>query len=198
MQDIEDLERNLMARVTAADDLAQLEAARLAALGRKGALSTMMRGLGQMEPARRREVAPALNQLKDKLGQAIEERRGALARAERQARLASQRIDVTLPVRPEPDGRLHPISQVMDEISEIFADMGASLRRRIPGPSEGRHQRHTRWWAECREQSPALHSAFRPGFGPASASKTGRESHPRRVVLSCLDADCCLRLRHCR
>ena len=127
MQDIEDLERNLMARVTAADDLAQLEVARLAALGRKGALSTMMRGLGQMEPARRREVAPALNQLKDKLGQAIEERRGALARAEREARLASQRIDVTLPVRPELDGRLHPISQVMDEISEIFADMGFTI-----------------------------------------------------------------------
>ncbi len=127
MQDIEDLERNLMASVTAAVDLEQLEQARLAALGRKGALSTMMRGLGQMDPAERRAVAPAHNQLKDPLGQAIEARRGALARAEREARLAGQRVDVTLPVRPERDGRIHPVSQVMDEIAEIFADMGFSI-----------------------------------------------------------------------
>ncbi len=127
MQDIEKLERNLMASVTAAVDLEQLESARLAALGRKGSVSTMMRGLGQMDPAERKAVAPALNQLKDKLGQAIAARRDALARAEREARLALQRIDVTLPVRPEPDGRIHPISQVMDEIGEIFADMGFSI-----------------------------------------------------------------------
>ncbi len=127
MQDIEDLERNLMARVAAAVDLEQLESARLAALGRKGSVSTMMRGLGQMDPALRKAVAPALNQLKDKLGQAIAARRDALARAEREARLALQRIDVTLPARPEPDGRIHPISQVMDEIGEIFADMGFSI-----------------------------------------------------------------------
>ncbi len=127
MQDIEDLERNLMARVAAAVDLEQLESARLAALGRKGSVSTMMRGLGQMDPALRKAVAPALNQLKDKLGQAIAARRDALARAEREARLALQRIDVTLPVRPEPAGRIHPISQVMDEIGEIFADMGFSI-----------------------------------------------------------------------
>ena len=127
MQQIEQLEQNLMARVSAARDLDQLEAARLAALGRKGALSTLMRGLGGMDPAERQQMAPALNRLKDKLSQAIEARRAALRQAEREARLAEERIDVTLPPRPEAEGRIHPISQVMDEISEIFADMGFTV-----------------------------------------------------------------------
>ncbi|MCG8691874.1 MAG: phenylalanine--tRNA ligase subunit alpha [Minwuiales bacterium] len=127
MQDIAEIERELMASVTAAVDLDGLEAARVAALGKKGRLSGMMRGLGQMDPDQRKQVAPALNQLKDTLSEAIEARRAELRRAELEARLAEERVDVSLPVRPEPEGRIHPISQVMDEIAEIFADMGFAI-----------------------------------------------------------------------
>lgn len=127
MQDIAEIERELMASVTAAVDLDGLEAARVAALGKKGRLSGMMRGLGQMDPDERKQVAPALNQLKDSLSEAIEARRAELRRAELEARLAEERVDVSLPVRPEPEGRIHPISQVMDEIAEIFADMGFAI-----------------------------------------------------------------------
>ncbi len=127
MQDIAEIERELMASVSAAVDLDGLEAARVAALGKKGRLSGMMRGLGQMDPDQRKQVAPALNQLKDTLSEAIEARRAELRRAELEARLAEERVDVSLPVRPEPEGRIHPISQVMDEIAEIFADMGFAI-----------------------------------------------------------------------
>ena len=127
MPDLEKLETELMAGVARAESLDDLEAARVAALGRKGHLTARMRGLGAMDPAERQAVAPRLNQLKDRLGQAIEARRADLGRAELEARLAQETIDATLPAAPEApeaEGRIHPVSQVMDEIAEIFADLG--------------------------------------------------------------------------
>jgi len=125
--DIQELEAELTGQVEGAADMAALEAARVAALGKKGRLTELMRGLGKMDPAERQQVAPQLNQLKNRLGEVIEARREALKRAELEARLASERVDVTLPVRPEETGRIHPISQVTDEINEIFADMGFAV-----------------------------------------------------------------------
>ena len=127
MQDITETERELIAQIEAAESLAALEAARVEAVGKKGKLTAMMRGLGQMDPEERKQRAPALNQLKDTLTDAIEARRGTLRRAELEARLAEERIDVTLPERPAAEGRIHPVSQVVDEITEIFADMGFSI-----------------------------------------------------------------------
>jgi len=127
MQDIEQLENDLLAAVTASADLNALEAVRVAALGKKGAVSLKMRGLGQMDAEERKSVAPALNGLKTRLQGAIEARRDALETADLEARLAGEGIDVTMPVRPEAQGRIHPISQVLDEITEIFADMGFNI-----------------------------------------------------------------------
>ncbi|MFT6558960.1 phenylalanine--tRNA ligase subunit alpha [Sneathiella sp.] len=127
MQDIETLESELLTKISAAQDLDALEAIRIAALGKKGEVSLMMRGLGQMAPEERQVVAPKLNKMKQTLLDAIDQAKEGLNRAAMEARLATESVDVTLPVRHETQGRIHPISQVTDEITEIFADMGFTI-----------------------------------------------------------------------
>ncbi|MEN3953315.1 phenylalanine--tRNA ligase subunit alpha [Iodidimonas sp. SYSU 1G8] len=127
MQDIDTLREDLLARIAAAADSAALEQIRVAALGKKGAISELMRGLGQMSPEERKSAGPALNGLKDDVDSAIRAAREALEDALLDARLVSERIDVTLPVLPEARGSIHPVSQVIDEVTEIFAQMGFTV-----------------------------------------------------------------------
>ena len=127
MQDIEKLEQELLAKIGSVTDLDALESLRISALGKKGSVSLMMRGLGQMDPAERQEVAPKLNKLKITVGNAIDEAKSGLHAAALDAKLQQEKIDITLPARPEHAGRIHPISQVMDEITEIFAGMGFDI-----------------------------------------------------------------------
>ncbi len=127
MQDIETLESELLGEINNANDLDALEAVRISALGKKGRVSLMMRGLGQMAPEERQEVAPRLNKLKQSVADAIDQAKSDLNKKAMEARLAAETIDVTLPSRPENLGRIHPISQVVDEITEIFADMGFDI-----------------------------------------------------------------------
>ncbi|HZD26432.1 MAG TPA: phenylalanine--tRNA ligase subunit alpha [Alphaproteobacteria bacterium] len=123
VQDLNALEAELLAAVEAAGSLDALEQARIAALGRKGRITTLMKGLGGLDPEARREQGAALNRVKDRVQAAVEARQAALREAGLDARLQHERIDVTLPARPEPEGRIHPVSQVMDEITQIFAEM---------------------------------------------------------------------------
>lgn len=127
MQDIELLANQLIDAVQGAGSLEALEAARVDALGKKGKLTALMKELGALAPDRRIERAKALNELKDRLTDAVAERRASLNRAALESRLAAERVDVTLPVRPDAEGRIHPVSQVMDEITEIFAAMGFTI-----------------------------------------------------------------------
>ena len=127
--DLDTLERDLAAAIAGAPDEAALEEARVAALGRKGAVSELMKGLGAMSPEERQVMGPRLNGLKDRIGAAIAARKGVLKEAELVRRLEAERLDVTLPVRPAPlsGGRIHPVSQVIDEITAIFADLGFAV-----------------------------------------------------------------------
>jgi phenylalanyl-tRNA synthetase alpha chain len=129
MTDLSTLERDLLGQVGAAPDEAALEALRVAALGKKGTISELLKTLGSMTPDERRQKGPLINGLRDSVQGAIARRKEALAEAALDARLEAERIDVTLPVRegPETRGRIHPITQVMDELSAIFADMGFSI-----------------------------------------------------------------------
>jgi phenylalanyl-tRNA synthetase alpha chain len=121
---IEALEAGARAAIEAAADERALDEARVVFLGKKGELSLLMRSLGGMSPEQRQVMGPALNGLKDRLTDAFAAKKAALEDAALDARLAASRIDVTLPVRPEPKGAIHPVSQVMDELVAIFADMG--------------------------------------------------------------------------
>ena len=127
IEDIDQLGAELLDAVGAADDLDSLEAVRLRALGRKGRLTALMKGLGQLDAQRRRAVGTALNSLKDAVAAALDAKRGALEDAAIDARLLDERIDVTLPARPEPVGRFHPISQTTEELVAIFGEMGFSV-----------------------------------------------------------------------
>ncbi len=127
--DLEALETALLGELDAAGDLAALEDFRVGALGKKGRISALMKTLGQMEPDARKSFGQSVNGLKQRVSDALEARKSDLGEAALAARLATETADVTLPVRPGPEmmGRIHPISQVWDELTEIFADMGFSV-----------------------------------------------------------------------
>ena len=127
MDAITGLKDKYLAAIDAAGDEATLEEVRLAALGKKGEVSALMRGLGAMSPEERQTAGPALNALKDDLAEALAAARGRLADAALDARLARERADITLPPRAVPQGTIHPVSQVMDEITAIFADLGFAV-----------------------------------------------------------------------
>src|SRR3712207_3122982 len=129
MTDLNQLERDLLAQVEAAGDEAALESVRVSALGKKGAVSELLKTLGSMSPEERKERGPLINGLREKVQAALAAKREVLTEAALEQRLAAERIDVTLPVRegPETRGRIHPISQVTDELTAIFADMGFAV-----------------------------------------------------------------------
>jgi phenylalanyl-tRNA synthetase alpha chain len=129
MNDIVALEGELMRMVETAADEAALEAVRVAALGKKGSISALLATLGRMSPEERKENGPLINGLKEAVTAAIAARREALKGIALAQRLAGETIDVTLPTLDNPAdmGRIHPISQVMDELTAIFADMGFAV-----------------------------------------------------------------------
>jgi phenylalanyl-tRNA synthetase alpha chain len=129
MTDIGALENELMRTIDAAADEPGLEAARVAALGKKGSISALLATLGKMSPDERKEKGPLINGLKDRITEAVTARREVLKRAALERRLNTETIDVTLPTpdNPADSGRIHPISQVMDELTAIFADMGFAV-----------------------------------------------------------------------
>jgi len=127
MSDIQTLERDVMAAIAAAADEAALESIRVAALGKKGTVSELLKTLGAMTAEERKHNGPLFNGLRDKVALAITRRKSELGDAALNARLAQEKVDVTLPPRPEPTGTVHPVSQVFDEITTILADIGFSV-----------------------------------------------------------------------
>ena len=131
MEDLHTLEERMLAGIETAGDLPALEQARVAALGKKSPLTQAMKGLGGLDIDARKEAGAQLNQIKRRLADALDARRAALERTALDQRLATARVDVTLPPRPEADGTIHPISQVLDELIAILADMGFRV---VEGP----------------------------------------------------------------
>jgi len=126
---IEELFDAISKDIGGAENLPSLDAVRVAALGKKGSVSALLATLGKMSPDERKIAGPAINGLKNRLAALVEQRGNELREAELAARLASEKLDVTLPVRPGPlaRGKIHPVSQVIDEITAIFSDMGFAI-----------------------------------------------------------------------
>jgi phenylalanyl-tRNA synthetase alpha chain len=124
---LETLEQDILAQIAAAADEAALEAVRISSLGKKGAVSERMKELGGMAPEERKALGAALNVLKDKVAEALSARKSALGEQALEARLASEKIDVTLPARPSQAGTVHPVSQVWEEVVQIFGDLGFAV-----------------------------------------------------------------------
>lgn len=125
--DTASLKQELTQMVEAANDMTSLENVRVTALGKKGRITDLMKNLGTMTGEERKNAGAALNVLKDEISALIEKRAAALSAQELDQRLANETIDVTLSPRPERTGSIHPISQTMDELVSIFADMGFSV-----------------------------------------------------------------------
>jgi phenylalanyl-tRNA synthetase alpha chain len=129
MSDLQNLQIEILAAIAGASDEAAIEAVRVGALGKKGSISALLSTLGKMTPEQRKTEGAAINLAKDVVTQALTARRDILKNAALDARLASETIDVTLPLRESAaeQGRIHPLSQVMDELTTIFADMGFAI-----------------------------------------------------------------------
>src|SRR5436309_609321 len=129
MTDLAQLESEILSQIAAAGDEAALEAVRVAALGKKGTISALLATLGKMSPDQRKSEGAKINLAKDNVAQALAARREILKSAALDARLASETIDVTLPLRGSPAeaGRIHPLTQVLDELTTIFADIGFAI-----------------------------------------------------------------------
>lgn len=124
MEDLDTLRSDLMSAVNTAASLDALEQLRVSALGKKGQITALMKGLGGMEPEARKAAGQSLNKVKSEVAAALETRKEALADAELDQRLMSEKVDVTLPTRPHPAGAIHPINQTIDEIVAILGEMG--------------------------------------------------------------------------
>ena len=127
MKDLETLRSELTAAVKEATQLDELEQIRVSALGKKGRITELMKSLGRIDADARKETGQALNALKNEITEAIETRKRFLTDSGLDARLAGEKVDITLPVRPESDGRVHPISQTLDEVIAILGEMGLSV-----------------------------------------------------------------------
>jgi phenylalanyl-tRNA synthetase alpha chain len=127
MTDIATLQSQIVAAIDAACSLDGLEAVRIDALGKQGSVSGLLKTLGGMSPDERQVQGPIINGLREAVSTAIAEKKAALEGAALNARLATERLDMTLPASAAPQGSIHPVSQVMDELAEIFADMGFAV-----------------------------------------------------------------------
>lgn len=127
MKNIATLQTDLMGAIGSADTLDALEAVRIAALGKQGSVSALLKTMGSMSPEERQTQGPIINGLRESITSALASKKADLETADLNRRLASERVDMTLPAPETPRGTVHPVSQVMDELAEIFADMGFAV-----------------------------------------------------------------------
>ena len=125
--DLEQLRGDLLASIDAATGLDAVEALRVHALGKQGAITGLLKTLGGMSPEERQEQGPRIHGLREAVTAALANRKAVLERLALDARLAAETLDMTLPVDAVPAGSVHPVSQVMDELAEIFADLGFAV-----------------------------------------------------------------------
>ena len=121
------LQDEALARIAAAEDSAAIEALRIEYLGKQGSISGLLKTLGGMSPEERQQAGPLIQGARSVVSDALEARKTGFENAELERRLATERLDLTLPAPDAPKGSVHPVSQVMDELAEIFADLGFAV-----------------------------------------------------------------------
>ena len=126
MSDLDQLKSDLLAAIGSAD-LAGMEDIRVSALGKSGSVTGLLKTLGGMSPEERQTTGPRIHALREAVSEALTARKTGLEREALDARLAGETLDMTLPVDVPSAGTVHPVSQVMDELAEIFADLGFAV-----------------------------------------------------------------------
>jgi phenylalanyl-tRNA synthetase alpha chain len=193
---VDRLESTILSDIAAAADEAAIEAVRVAALGKKGSVSEMLKTLGSMSPDERQVMGPAINGLKNRVTEALTQRKAELKDVATTARLAAEKLDVTLPVRPSPAslGRIHPISQVTDEIAAIFGDLGFEIAEgpdietdyynftalNFPEGHPAREMHDTFFFGKTEGNEPKL---LRTHTSPVQIRTMERQKPPIRIVI---------------
>ncbi len=144
-------EPDILEQIRGADDLVALDKLRVAALGKSGAITAQLKSLGAMSPEQRAAQGPKIHALREQVTAAIAARKDELETAELDRRLASERLDLSLPAPDRRQGTVHPVSQVMDELAEIFADLGFAVAE---GP-----EIETQWYNFSALNMPEAHPA---------------------------------------
>ncbi|MFG6566222.1 phenylalanine--tRNA ligase subunit alpha [Sulfitobacter sp. 1A13679] len=192
---MDDLKQKYLSQIADAGDESALEDIRLAAVGKKGEVALKMRELGKMTPEERQVAGPALNALKDEINSALSAKKAALADAALDERLRSEWLDVTLPTRHQRRGSIHPVSQVTEELTAIFAEMGFSVAEgpridtdwynfdalNIPGHHPARAEMDTFYMARAEGDERAPH-VLRTHTSPVQIRTMEAEGAPLRII----------------
>ncbi|MBV9526978.1 phenylalanine--tRNA ligase subunit alpha [Sphingomonas sp.] len=141
----------LLDRISAAKTLPELDAVRVAALGKSGEITALLKSLGGMDADTRAVEAPKIHALREQVTEALSQRKTALETAELDRKLATETIDLSLPAPDSVTGTVHPVSQVMDELAEIFAELGFAVAE---GP-----EIETQWYNFSALNMPENHPA---------------------------------------
>ena len=192
---MDDLRDKYLTAIAAADDEATLEDLRVQAVGKKGEVSLQMRELGKMTAEERQVAGPKLNALKDEINSALAAKKQALGDAALDERLKTEWLDVTLPARSRRHGTIHPISQVTEEVSAIFADMGFAVAEgpqieddwynfdalNIPGHHPARAEMDTFYMARSDDDNRPPH-VLRTHTSPVQIRTMQAEGAPIRII----------------
>ena len=192
---MDDLKQKYLSQIANAGDEAALEDIRLGAVGKKGEVALKMRELGKMTPEERQVAGPALNALKDEINSALAAKKAALGDAALDERLRSEWLDVTLPSRGRHAGTLHPVSQVTEELTAIFAEMGFSVAEgpridtdwynfdalNIPGHHPARAEMDTFYMARAEGDERPPH-VLRTHTSPVQTRTMEAEGAPLRII----------------
>ena len=187
MTDLDQMREHMLVAIDAAAGLDALDAVRVEALGKQGRVTQLLKTLGGMTPDERQVQGPAINGLREAVSQAIVARKATLEASALDARLASETLDMTLPADAMPTGSVHPVSQVMDELAEIFADLGFAVATgpeieddwhnftalNIPESHPARAMHDTFY---CEPQASTAGDTARDGQSPSSNGEPGSPS----------------------
>jgi len=144
-------DQDIIEEIGSAGDLGAVEALRVRLLGKQGEITAKLKSLGKMSPEERTAEAPKIHALREAVSDALTTRKSALEAAELERKLATERVDLSLPAPETISGTVHPVSQVMDELAEIFADLGFSIAE---GP-----EIETQWYNFTALNMPENHPA---------------------------------------
>ena len=186
--DVENTLDRALSEISNSNDLRSLDQVRVSFLGKKGELTTLLKSLGQMDPTERPKAGEAINQAKSAIQDAIEHRKASLASSQLEEELASGSIDITLPGRRSFLGGLHPVTQVLNRIEELFIGSGYEV---VTGP-EVEDEYHNFEALNIPEHHPAraMHDTFYFGDGgllrthtsPSQVRTMEKQNPPIRVI----------------
>ncbi|MGH7032703.1 MAG: phenylalanine--tRNA ligase subunit alpha [Stellaceae bacterium] len=197
MDSLDSTREEWLRQIAAAPSLDALEQIRVAALGRNGQVTGLLKGLGALPPEERKARGAAVNTLKESLETALGAARQRLERAALDQRLAQERLDVTLPVKAESDGRIHPISETIDELIAIFGEMGFTVAEgphieedfynftalNIPPEHPARQEQDTFYLMGAEGTRPEARKVLRTHTSPVQIRTMQAQKPPIRIIV---------------